>query len=365
MDEEPEGTFVIRYDPEFPLKDVQEIAAELMEDGGVVPGFIPAYPGVFDPMVIEYSKLVGETIIVLPDLNIVTRIAAIAEGRAQFPLDKPSQLAANLMAFCQCMDINFNPSIALHELAYCEGNDIANRKLAWFRAADQAQALAWVSISRGRSQSLGEMQIDDITTDDLTGPLHRWQRNYVAALKIAELELSDRKPLERALGLLEWMIEDYFLAGPAAVFASMYFSPKASKKRLIKQLRSENRERALAGIRNAAWDMTYLSDLTRRMEGEDGLIRFIFATADRGLADIARFVQLDAEPDDLKSALADLMSIWWPDEDVLVLAARFSKALLTAARRPAPAGPEGIDDPIGHWIYLEEQAVRQWAPQGT
>ena len=366
MDDERDGTFAVRYSPEFPLEDVQKIAAELMEDGGIVPGYIPADLGVFDLIVIEYAKLKGETFLVLPDRNIVTRIAAIAEGRAQFPLDKPSQLAANLMAFYQCMEIDFDPAIAFHELAHGEGNGVAHRELAWFRAADAAHVSAWVSISRGRSQSLGALEIGNIPTDDLARPLQRWLRNYVAALKIAELELSERKPLERALALLEWMIEDYFLAGPAAVFASMYFSPKAGKKRLIKQLRSENRERALAGIRNAAWDMTHLSDLTRRMRKEgDGPVRFIFATADRGLAEIARFVQLDAEQDKLEAALTSLMSIWWPDQDVVVLAARFSEALLTAVPRPAPVGPEGIDDPIARWIDSGEQAVRQWAPQGA
>lgn len=361
MDDEPNGMFAIRCDPEFPLQDVQAIADQLMRDGGIVPGFIPADRGVFDLLVIEYAKLMGETIVVLPDRNVVTRIAAIAEGRARFPLDRPSQLAANLMAFCQCMGLDFDPSIAVHELAHSEGNEVANRELAWFRTADQPQALAWVSIARGRAQSLGDLEIGEITDHDLARPLDRWLRNNVAALKIAELELTHRKPLDRALALLEWMMDEYFLAGPAAIFASMYFSPNAARKRLIKQLRSEDRERALAGIRNAAWDMTYLSDLTLRMRSEgDGPGRYIFASGDRGLAKIARLIPIDAEPHQLEDELARLMSIWWPEREVVLLAASFSKAILAAASRPAPTGPYGIDDPIAHWIDLGERKVREW-----
>lgn len=361
MEDEPDSTFAVSFDPSFPLKDLQDIAAELMEDEGIVAGFIPSDRGVFDLMAIEYAKFAGETIIVLPDRNIVSRIAAFAEGRVRFPLDKPSQLAANLMAFCQCMGLNFEPSVAFHELAHHQGNDKANIELAWFRAADAAQALAWVSISRGRSQSLGVLELGDVANHNLARPLNRWLRNYVVALKIAALELCDRKPLDRALALLKWMIDDYFLAGPAAAFASMYFSPNAAKKRLIKQLRSHDRERALAGIRNAAWDMTHLSDLTRRMHKEEGS-RFVFATGDRGLAEVARLVLLDAEPHGLEAKLARLMSIWWPEQDVAVLAPSFAKALLVASSRSTPLGPAKIVDPISHWIGVGELAVRQWAP---
>lgn len=356
-----DGIIAVKFDPDFPLDDVQRIAADLMDHGGVVPGFVPAERGVLDPLAVEYGKLMGETTVVLPDRNLVSRIAAIAEGRARFPFDKPSQLAADLIAFCQCMDLNFDPSIAFHELAHVEGNEVANRELAWFRAADEAQAPRWVDVSRGRAQDLEALEIEEVTTYDLARPLDRWLRNYVAALKIAELELSDRKPLGRALALLDWMMDEFFLAGPAAVFASMYFSPNTAKKRLIKQLRSVDRERALDGIRNAAWDMTHLSDLTRRMRREgDGLARFIFATADEGLAEVARRMMVDAEPEGLTVELGQLMSAWWPQRDIPVLAARFAKAIEIAALRSTPTGPRGLNDPISEWIMEGEGKIRGW-----
>jgi len=354
--------FMVRFPPNFPLADVIEIADELMADGGIVPGFIPAGRGVFDLMAMEYSKLMGETTIILPDRNLISRIATIAEGRARYPLDAPSQLAANLMAYCQCMGLDFEPIMAFHELAHKEGNHEANRELAWFRAADEAQALAWVAVSRGRAQGLGQLCPAALTDHDLAKPLPRWERNYVVALKIAELELSDRKPLERAIALLDWMIDDFFLAGPAAIFASMYFSPNAAKKRLIKQLRSADRERALDGIKNAAWDMTHLSDLTRRMRyGSDPSKHHIFATGDRGLAKIATLLPIDAEEDELEDELARLMAVWWPERSVTVLAKRFAEALLVASSRPAPKGPDGDEDPIPGMISTGERRVRDWS----
>jgi hypothetical protein len=355
------GFFAVQFPPDFPMDDMTQIASDLMADGGIVAGYIPAERGMLDLMVMKYSELMGEKTVILPDRNLISRMAAIAEGRARYPLDKTTQLAADLMAYCQCMDLNFDPAIAFHELAHKEGNDEANRELSWFRASDDARALAWVDISRGRTETLGLLSPAPLTSHGLAAPLDRWQRNYIVALKIAELELTDRKPIERALALLDWMLADFFLAGPAAIFASMYFSPNATKKRLMKSLRSPDREKAIDGVRNAAWDMTYISDLARRMKKEgDGPGRFIFATGDRGLAEIARLIPIDAEPADLEEELARQMSIWWPERDVAVLARRFTDAIFVSSSRSGPAGPEGAADPIAEFILAGEQAVRGW-----
>lgn len=359
--EEEEGFFAVRFPPEFPMEDVIDIASDLMATGGIVPGYVPGERGTLDLLVIKYSEMMGETTTVLPDRNLISRMAAIAEGRARYPLDRTSQFAADLMAYCQCMDLNFDPAIAFHELAHKEGNGEANRELAWLRASDDAQALAWVDVSRGRAQTLGLLSPAAPAAHDLAAPLNRWERNYIVALKIAELELSDRKAIDRALALLNWMLEDFFLAGPAAIFASMYLSPNAAKKRLMKSLRSADREKALAGVRNAAWDMTHLSDFARRIRNEgDGPGRFIFATGDRGLAEIARLVPIDAEPEDLVDELARQMSIWWPERDVAVLAGRFADAIFVSFTRPPPTGPDGVDDPIAAFISAGERVIRGW-----
>jgi hypothetical protein len=361
--EDSEDFFAVQFPPDFPLDDMIQIASDLTADGGVVAGYIPAERGLLDLVVMKYSELMGETTIILPDRNLISRMAAIAEGRARYPLDKTSQLAADLMAYCQCMGVDFDPAIAFHELAHKAGNEEANRELAWFRASDEAQALAWVDISRGRSETLGRLKPASLTDHDLAAPLNRWERNYIVALKIAELELSDRTPLARALALLNWMMADFFLAGPAAIFASMYFSPNAAKKRLIKSLRSRDREKALDGVRNAAWDMTHLSEFARRIKSAgNGLDRFIFATGDRGLSEIAKLIPMDAEPGDLVNELARQMSIWWPDREVATLASRFADAILVSSSRPPSVGPEGVEDPIAAFMEAGKTAVRDWRP---
>lgn len=360
MGPESDGLFAVRFVPDFPLEDVQEIANDLMAHGGVVPAYCPPERGVLDVLALKYGEIMGETCIVLPDLNVVSRIVRIAKGVEQFPLTKTAQFAADLMAFCQCMGLDFDPAVAFHELASSQGNTVANEDLAWFRAGDQAQALSWVAISRGRQQHFVLPALTKTGTLKLDRPLDRWLRNYVVALKIAEFELADLKPLERARSLLQWMLDDFFLAGPAAVFASMYFSPFAEKKRLIKHLRSADRERAIAGVRNAAWDMTHLSELTRRVRQEgEGPTRFIFATADDKLANVSRLMALDAEAEELESELARHMSSWWPPRELNILAAEFAQALRSVRFRPAPIGPPGVADPVAECIEAGEARLRR------
>lgn len=353
--------FVVKFPSDFPADDIINIADDLMADGGIVAGYIPPERGTLDLFVMEYSKSIGETTVIIPDRNLISRMAIIAEGRARYPLDKPSQFAADLMAYCQCMNLNFEPEIAFRELAHKVGNREAHRELSWFRASDDAQALAWVNISRGRAETLGLLHPAVSTSHDLAAPLARWERNYIVALKIAELELSKRKPIERVQALLDWMLADFFLAGPAAIFASMYFSPNAAKKRLMKSLRSADREKAIYGVRNAAWDMTYLSEFARRIKEEaDGPARFIFATGDRGLAKIAKLILVDAESVELVEQLTRQMSAWWSESEARMLAERFADAIFIASSRPPPTGPEGVENPIAEFIQVGERAMRSW-----
>ena len=148
---------------------------------------------------------------------------------------------------------------------------------------------------------------------DLAFPLRRWRRNYIAALKIAELELSGRPNLDRMLALLSWMRDDFIIAGPAALLASIYFAPNSPpRKRLFKQLFSSNRLRAVDGVRNTAWDLTHLSEMIRKVnEANDSQIRLLFASFDKGLRTLAGLL-FHVSADELSEALlVDAFVPWW------------------------------------------------------
>jgi hypothetical protein len=335
---------LVELDPEFPLDDVEVIGARLTASGALAPGYIPPDAGMLSIPALYFAQDIEKNeIVLLPDRNLAS-------------------IAADLMAFAQAMNLQIEPSIAFHELAHQKGNAVALDELSWFSAADHGQARAWIDLAQGRIDRLPIVAPEPLADRDLACPLHRWCRNYVVALKIAELELADATPLERALMLFQWMVDDYFMAGPAAIFATLYFAPFAEKRRLMKQLRSPDRERAIAGIKNAAWDITHLSDFVLRAKrSETKSIRCIFATADRGLAKIAPVLMIGAEENRHVSELAQSLSAWWPAADAAKVAETLSDHIQKIRGRDAPAFGLSSNDPIQALINAGEGLIRAWS----
>lgn len=276
---------------------------------------------VFDPAASRCPGMHRKTVL-LPDRNVTSRFARIAKGAEA---DEQMRLVAAIMAFAQCLEIQIEPSVAFHELAYTQGNASANEELAWFRASDNGKPQRWIDYALGRITCLpGPYQPHAVAEHDLIYPLHRWRRNYAAALKIGGLELDGLPPLQRIFGLLDWMEHDFIVAGPAAIMACLYFAPNSPpRKGLLKQLKSADRERGIAGTRNAAWDVTYLSDFVRRVnDTSDGSVRYLFASLDKSLQRLAGAL-FEYGADGLrKEAIVGGLEQWWPRADAETIAAR-------------------------------------------
>lgn len=362
VSEDGRAGIVITLERDFPYKDLLLVGRMLEQANVLVPGFTPSQFGIYQPDGYLFEKrLYDVDFYLLPDRNLVSRMARVAMGG---PVDAPCRTAACLMAFAQCLNLNFEPSIAFHELAHRHGNEIAREELRWFRVADQARPLDWIAIATGRKKRIRSLPpVIDVGDLDLAKPLTRWNRNYVLALKIAELELTKSPAVKKALHLLDWMYSDFILGGPAFLFASLYFAPSAPRRRLLKQLRSQDRARALDGVRNAAWDLTHISDFIRRVREGSEQERFILASADKGLTNVAETLILCPDEPDAADVLTDGLSKWWPHDHARTIAAAYATCV------------EGIDDknrhvnqpdpPAGYvssLIARGEQLLSAWRP---
>lgn len=359
-----EARYIVRFDDDFPRHDVEALADELMTSGVLAPGFVPPSAGLLNLGAIVYAKdEQGFDTVVLPDRNLVSRMARVArDGHADLK-DKTSRTALALMAFCQAMNLDFEPSVAFHELGVIEGNEVAREELAWFRAADNAAAREWIGLAMGQRSRVDLGDPPDQVAHDFASPPPRWRRNYVVALKVAELELSTEiAPIDRALALIDWMYNDFIVAGPAAVFASMYLGPLAAKKRLFKNLRSKDREKAIRGIQNAAWDMTHLSDFVRRARtAEQNKRRYIFASGDHALVRMASRLFLQPEPADGWPSFSEALAEWWSAIDARRLAEAVFDRMnrLQASDRP---WPDPSPDFVADLTMGGEQRIRAWSP---
>ena len=336
---------------DFPLDDVNAIGAALAAGGILVPGYIPPDVGLLSVEGLDYARLaLGETTVLLPDRNLVSEMARIPRVGGLDPAQPQALTAARLMAFCQSVDILIEPSLAYHELAGVDGNAAAHAELAWFRSADHGQAKAWIDLALGRTTRLQSIAPPHVAAQDLQYPLRRWRSNYAMALKIAELELSALSSVERHLQLMTWMVDELVFAGPAAIFAAMFFGPRAPRKGMFKSLRSSDRERSLAGVRNAAWDITTLSDFVRKIsEGEASHERYILATLDRALLAAAPLLFLDREASPDAPSLAEALCAWWSPSD----AAHVAESIFDQMERVAAA-----NRPIRSAAFIDE-AIRR------
>jgi hypothetical protein len=317
--EEEDWNLAFLLPPDFPLDDVLKIVDLLAEADVCVPGYFPPAVGMYHPVGHFYERqMEGVETTLIPDRNVASRIAQLAQGITVRD-DDQLRIAAALLAFAQCMDMEIEPAIAFHELAHKEGNDTAWCELAWFRAADNVSPVGMIDIALQRRDALtGIDKRPEVGSADLAKPIKRWRRNYIIALKMAELEQLKVRPVDRVLSLFDWMRRDFIFGGPAALLASVYFAPKSPPKRhVFKNKNSVDREAAIAGVRNAAWDLTHLSDFVRRVneEGRNGKRRYLFASFDRHLRQMAKLMFKFGTKCSPPDALSGALSEWWTRSD--------------------------------------------------
>ncbi|WP_447953227.1 hypothetical protein [Sphingopyxis chilensis] len=358
---EDDAAVLFGLDPRFPFDDVEAIGARLMATGALTPGFVPPAAGLLTVQAMLYaSRIERLPTVLLPDRNVVTRMARIARDGVVGREDPPTRLALDLMAFCQAMDIDIEPGLAFHELAQVMGDEVANEELRWFRVADTGErATYWIDLSVGRSDRLPALAPNAPENLPLSDAPHRWRCNYAAVLTATALELDGAlSPVERFGRLLDWMADEFILAGPAAMFCTKFLSPRAPRAGLVKGFRSPDRDRALAGVRNAAWDVTYLSELTRRAQpGSYAKARCIFASADRALTELAPLLLIDVEEaSDYLHALSERLEPWWGG-DAGRIAGMLMDAIAGVEGRDAPVAPLGVDDYVGFKIAEGERRV--------
>lgn len=239
------------------------------------------------------------------------------------------------MAVAQTVNFGIEPSIAFHEYAHKQGNVAANEELSLFRVADHANAALWIDLALGRRDSFGP-PIAPLIADpvDLAFPLHRWRRNYVAMLKVGELlQRDDLRPLERMAALLDWMERDFLIASPAAVLAAYLFAPVPKFGRAMKGLKAVNRERAIDEIKNAAWDVTHISEMVRQAsEHEKDGKRYVFVTADRVLRLVADMVIRLSVTMSANDRLEGPLMAWWPRKQAKVIGDLLAEKVALVAR---------------------------------
>lgn len=357
--------FAIYLSEDFPLDDYENLAHFLTASETLVPAFIPPAVGLLSLDAVKYASEIDRLqTVLLPDRNIVSRFVRIARDGRVGKRDMPTQVSLAIMALAQIVDFCIEPSIAFHEYAHSGGNTEANAELSLFRVADHANPGQWIELALGRKDVfIPIIPAPSASDSDLAFPLHRWRRNYIAMLKVAELSLEDMSPLDKMTSLLDWMRDDFLVAAPAAVFACFLFAPTSIRAGALKGLRSTDRERAIAGVKNAAWDVTQVSELMRRasLQDEEGT-RYIFVTADRVLrlvADMAVRLSISMSND---RGLAGPLSDWWPRKEATIIGEHLRKNIALAAEIRPKFRVSFTSEQLDNMAAVGEEVIRGYSP---
>jgi hypothetical protein len=186
-------------------------------------------------------------------------------------------------------------------------------------------------------------------------------------LKVAQLHLEGGRPEALMSRLLDWMYKDFLIGGPAVQLASYYFAPGAARKNLLKRIESNDREKALQGIRNAAWDLTLISEWLSRVktaiENSDEKRLWILCTLDQSVTRMAQdTLSFDDTEDELTHLKRTFGRVWKPDA-----AARLAQKMYDyQVDRGNPLrhfnqDPKGTT--IDQFIAAGEDAIRSWRPR--
>ena len=191
--------------------------------------------------------------------------------------------------------------------------------------------------------------------------MKRWNRNYITALKILELDLAPGKQVDKMLRLLDWMSTSLVFAGPALMLACVYLGTHSpARKNVFKNSRSADRMAAIAGVRNAAWDITHLSDfILRSNESADlGNVQYLLASFDAHLKLTTNLLMTVGREGSDASLIAAGLAQWWGAKD----AQRIAHEVVIQLRRINSDShvPKTSDDPdyISKLILLGERLVK-------
>ncbi len=298
----------------------------------------------------------GYSFNIFPDLNIVIEWIHIIKGGGIET--NAAKNAACLMAFSQCLNINLDPTIAFSELAAKKGVSHAQTEYGWFLSADAANPMGWIQAA------LKGTPFDPVQPKNLTAswniPTRVWDRNYILVLKLAEIQLGQGSPIQKILALMSWMREKFVARGPGIIFSIMFLSERARIKNMIKYIKSTDRERAIGGAQNAAWDITNASAFVDQVAlGKTD--RYLFASFDKALRAIANKLFNLTDEEDSELHLKNRLLEWWDESEAQIIA----RECLKLFQCPVYKSKNLNASEILSLKFEGELALRSWSPTQT
>jgi hypothetical protein len=306
----------------------------------------------------------GTEVHALFDRNILSDVLQLAHsalGQSE-ACGERGRVGAALMAFLQCSNITIEPNMALYENA-----PRANAELSLFRRADDVDPTIYTDIALDRMNS---MPPDALPALDKPIPQVNFsmaikgRRNLrIATLKIAEIELLDLPAVQKMERFLRWSFSDFCLLAGPVLLAAAYFTPRREGS-ILKNLRNADRQKALAAVSNAVWDLQMIYHWAKRAGRQREENSFwLFCSRDRALKQIARAFLCSAdESSEVELGLREFFETTWGTRDGAHLAAltlAFQREKNSPERMANSSAPNDYPDQLAAQL---ESSLLAWRP---
>ena len=217
----------------------------------------------------QEQALRGMKFTLLLDRNVYTRAVRLADCENGHFVDDHRDAAA-VLCFAHCCGLTTDYTIAVLEHELDSGDRRFGEELAKFKRVWAAGAQSLADFALARSTTVTRPPGPTSLPSNLSEPGEAarptaWLLNYGCALKLASLILDPEiaGDFDRMIMYLRWCYDEFFFSAGATVYGSLALAP-SRKARMFKSLKGTNEERAVRGIRNAAWDMTLISEWETR-----------------------------------------------------------------------------------------------------
>jgi len=250
----------------------------------------------------EYQKLGAVKRVVLLDNNILTRLIHLAKGleiNGDGESVKNYKYCCALMCFFILNDIDIETNISFYERASSNGHQKAIDEYSCFMIANHIHPIIYAELALGITKKNCAKQIE-YTRDNIkivvpeesnfSKQLNDWKLIYSHLLKAKILLRDEPKPVKRIEQMMEWFTSESSVLPSSLLFILILLSPKSGELgSLVKKINSSEFTTLKNGLKNAAWDLTYLTTWRKLTKSQPETLWF-FCSLDKKLQSIARLL---------------------------------------------------------------------------
>jgi hypothetical protein len=250
----------LAYHSPLPPGDVTALQELLRESNSFVPSFVGADVYSVETYIVQYARRRIETTLLF-DRNLYSQALALAKGTRA---TETSRFAAAVMAFASCANAQIEPNLALYEGSASGARRAWKRDLEVFHRSDDIHPGNWAALALGYAERFDRripgkrLRSGPAKSFDPTAKLRFYGFVYPIVLKMATISRVGGQSDKKIIELLDWMYYRWHFSAPATVLAIQALSHNPPKD-IFKNIGSTDRKKALVGVRNAAWDLVYIT----------------------------------------------------------------------------------------------------------